>query len=141
MFYRYTRSKYYEMAVVSNNLLKYKKICGMSTSQHWKKNGHRTNMTNRIGRNIWSRCWLIWKYMYKNFHYFKGTFNIFGILIWGNIKLTIKDKRSFFCLTWFLRYHFAFFPLCDSLQVKDISSQVPCLMLRSWGSSIHSNFS
>ena len=55
-------------------------------------------------------------------------------------NVVLYREYKVFC-TWFLRYHLAFFPLWDSLHVKEISSHVPCLMLRSEGSSIHSNFS
>ena len=44
-------------------------------------------------------------------------------------------------LTWFLTYHLAFLPLCESLAVKETSSTLPCFTFFSVGSSIHSNFS
>ena len=49
--------------------------------------------------------------------------------------------RVEFVPTWFLRYHLAFFPLCDNLAMKDTSSHSPCFTVLSTGSSIHSNFS
>ena len=44
-------------------------------------------------------------------------------------------------LTWFLTYHLAFLPLCESLAVNETSSHLPCFTFFSVGSSIHSNFS
>ena len=55
--------------------------------------------------------------------------------------LTVDYNRENKKLTLFLRYHLAFLPLCDNLQENVTSSTLPCLMVLSTGSSIHSNFS
>ena len=57
------------------------------------------------------------------------------------ITLTVYFNSENEKLTLFLMYHLAFLPLCDNLQEKVTSSILPCLMVLSTGSSIHSNFS
>ena len=52
-----------------------------------------------------------------------------------------KKQKQKYILTWLRRYHLAFLPLWDNLQAKVTSSNEPCLIVLSTGSSIHSNFS
>ena len=154
--YNYIGSYCNEAVVIFNYLLENMKICGICFPKVEIENGRRTNMTNTIVRYIWKRCRWIGKYTIQSAHCFQGQVQCIWYSRMNKCIQNVKYKNftkyreelnwmvrfnNLIGLTWFLRYHFAFFPLWDSLQVNEISSQVPCLMLRSCGSSIHSNFS
>ena len=72
---------------------------------------------------------------------FKEQFAQIVKVIQGGVRSEHSINLGFAILTWFRKYHLAFLSLCESLHEKVTSSTVPCLTVRSTGSSIHSNFS